>query len=75
MTFQKVVLLTCCLAFVGCGKGAPKPPTEAEKKAMDDKMKAEMMKMMGQMPADGKLPKAKMDNTNMMKGDAPPKKP
>ena len=56
-------------------KEYPETSNGGGKKAMDDKMQAEMMKMMGQMPADGKLPKAKTDMSTMMKGDAPPKKP
>ncbi len=47
MAIRNFVLLSCFLAMmmIGCGKAAPKPPSDAELKAMNDKMTGQMESM------------------------------
>ena len=72
MCFRQFVFLGLCVAMVGCGSSKPKPPTDAELKAMNEQMQKQMMSM----PT---LPK-KVGNDNdpmknmQMPGMAAPKK-
>ncbi len=72
MSFRHFALLGLCVAMVGCGSSKPKPPTDAELKAMND----QMQKQMSTMPT---LPKKVGSDNDPMKnmqmpGMAPPKK-